>query len=132
MKKIAFLLFAVLLLTQCLSSGAAVYETLRPDTRGEEVVRLQQALLKEGYSLAVDGIYGRQTRRAVTLFQRAKGLKVDGIAGNETLSLLYGAACRQLPPLQPLPLQPSPPSLPHMPPCALVCAAQRCKPCRKP
>jgi|GEM_PF-1120761 peptidoglycan hydrolase-like protein with peptidoglycan-binding domain len=95
MKKIAFLLFAVLLLTQCLSSGAAVYETLRPDARGEEVVRLQQALLKEGYSLAVDGIYGRQTRRAVIQFQRAKGLKADGIAGNETLSLLYGSGAPQ-------------------------------------
>lgn len=90
MKKITFLLLAVLLLIPCLTSGATVYETIRPEARGEEVARLQQALLAEGYSLAVDGIYGRQTRRAVTLFQRAKGLKVDGIAGNETLSRLYG------------------------------------------
>ena len=59
------------------------------------MVRLQQALLKEGYSLAVDGIYGRQTRRAVIQFQRAKGLKADGIAGNETLSLLYGSGTPQ-------------------------------------
>ena len=39
MKKITFLLLAVLLLIPCLTSGATVYETIRPEVRGEEVAR---------------------------------------------------------------------------------------------
>ena len=90
MKKITILLIAILLLIQCLVTSATAYTTIRPGTRGEEVTKLQRALLEEGYSIAVDGKYGRETQRVVTKFQRAKGLKVDGIAGNETLSRLYG------------------------------------------
>ncbi len=90
MKKIAVLLLAVLLMAQCFIGSAAAYTTIRPGAKGEEVTKLQQALLEEGYSLVVDGKYGRETRRVVMQFQRAKGLRVDGIAGNETLSRLYG------------------------------------------
>lgn len=90
MKKISILVLAILLIAQCLISSATAYTTIRPGARGTEVAKLQQALLEEGYSLVVDGKYGRETRRIVTLFQRSKGLKVDGIAGNETLNRLYG------------------------------------------
>jgi peptidoglycan hydrolase-like protein with peptidoglycan-binding domain len=58
-------------------SGAAV------QAAGSSVAALQRAL-----GIAADGIYGRQTRRAVRRFQRAHGLTVDGIAGPQTLGAL--------------------------------------------
>jgi hypothetical protein len=50
---------------------------------GVSVKALQRAL-----SIPADGIYGRQTRRAVRRFQRAHGLAVDGVAGPRTLAAL--------------------------------------------
>ena len=58
---------------------------LRFGDRGPLVQLLQTALLRAGYSSgAVDGIYGARTRDAVSAFQRAQGLRVDGIAGPQT------------------------------------------------
>jgi peptidoglycan hydrolase-like protein with peptidoglycan-binding domain len=56
---------------------------------GTSVRELQHAL-----GIPADGIYGRQTRRAVRRFQRAHGLTVDGIAGPATLQAL-GITARQ-------------------------------------
>jgi lysozyme family protein len=50
---------------------------------GTSVRDLQRAL-----GIPADGVYGRQTRRAVRRFQRAHGLHVDGIAGAQTLAAL--------------------------------------------
>ena len=50
---------------------------------GTTVRAVQRAL-----GVAADGIYGRETRRAVRRFQRSHGLTVDGIAGSETLAAL--------------------------------------------
>jgi hypothetical protein len=58
-------------------SGAAVRAA------GSSVAALQRAL-----GIPADGIFGRQTRRAVRRFQRAHGLTVDGIAGPQTLGAL--------------------------------------------
>jgi hypothetical protein len=56
---------------------------------GSTVRELQRKL-----GVPADGIYGRQTRRAVRRFQRAHGLTVDGIAGRATLDAL-GLAARK-------------------------------------
>ncbi len=54
-------------------------------SRGSDVIRLQNALRSAGYDPgAADGIFGARTRAAVTAFQRAKGLGVDGIVGPKT------------------------------------------------
>ena len=39
--------------------------------------------------IAVDGVYGPATERAVRAFQQAYGLPVDGIVGEETWQVLY-------------------------------------------
>lgn len=90
MKRLITALLAVFLLLECVAAGAAGYAALRPGARGDEVVRLQEALRSLGYSLTVDGKYGRDTRRVVALYQRAQGLNPDGVAGQQTLSSLYG------------------------------------------
>ena len=56
---------------------------------GQEVKDIQTKLRRwQYYDGAVDGIYGYKTYTAVRQFQYKNGLKVDGIAGPETLSAL--------------------------------------------
>ncbi len=64
--------------------------TLYVGDRGENV-RVMQTRLKElGYLTGtVDGIFGRETLRAVERFQSYNNLSVDGIAGAKTLNKLY-------------------------------------------
>ena len=58
--------------------------------RGENVRILQRRLIELGYlSGNADGIFGRQTQNAVERFQNYNNLKVDGIAGPNTLQKLY-------------------------------------------
>lgn len=57
--------------------------------QGADVSALQRALISAGYRYSdVDGIFGSQTQQAVTEFQRANGLSVDGVAGPQTLGAL--------------------------------------------
>lgn len=49
---------------------------------------IQQALLKTGFDLDVDGNFGDITEDAVRDFQRSMGLQVDGVVGPRTASLL--------------------------------------------
>lgn len=58
-------------------------------SKGETVRQIQQKLKQWGYmDGAVDGVYGYQTWEAVREFQRKNNLKVDGIAGKQTLEKL--------------------------------------------
>ena len=73
----------------------ASYNTLRNGSSGDDVRNLQRKLVDAGYSVGstgVDGIYGNATAAAVKKYQKDKGLSVDGIAGNQTLSGLLGIA----------------------------------------
>ncbi len=59
-------------------------------TRGQEVLKLQKRLTELGYYTAkMDGDYEAADIAAVKAFQKANGLKADGIAGYETQVLLY-------------------------------------------
>lgn len=55
---------------------------------GNDVRALQQERKKAGYNIAADGVFGAETQAAVESYQRANGLGVDGIAGNQTLGSL--------------------------------------------
>ena len=61
---------------------------LHEGSSGPAVEALQQALNAEGYSSAVDGVYGAQTRQAVEELQGANGLIVDGVVGPQTRASL--------------------------------------------
>jgi peptidoglycan hydrolase-like protein with peptidoglycan-binding domain len=64
---------------------------LKVGCRGENVRRMQQKLVDCGFSLpkyGVDGKFKYETKATVIQFQKANKLKVDGIAGVETLQAL--------------------------------------------
>lgn len=64
--------------------------TLRRGSRGDDVKKLQETLNAIGYDCGTaDGIFGVKTEAAVRKFQQANGLAEDGIAGKNTLALLY-------------------------------------------
>jgi hypothetical protein len=68
-----------------------------PELHGDDVARVQTSLAGHGLDCGiVDGVYGPTTAAAVRRFQRARGLRVDGIAGPQTLAALAG-------PVAPLP-----------------------------
>jgi peptidoglycan hydrolase-like protein with peptidoglycan-binding domain len=56
-------------------------------SRGACVYYAQELLMSHGFSLAVDGIFGSQTKAAVIRFQTGV-LVADGIVGNNTWSQL--------------------------------------------
>lgn len=54
-----------------------------------DVRQIQTALKNAGYySGAVDGVKGRNTKRAIKAFQRDHGLAADGVVGTKTWDLL--------------------------------------------
>lgn len=52
---------------------------------------VQTALSKLGYAVTIDGISGSQTRTAVQMFQRGRGLAADGVVGPKTIAALQAA-----------------------------------------
>jgi N-acetylmuramoyl-L-alanine amidase len=63
--------------------------TLSQGSKGAEVKDLQKRLTQLGYQVGkVDGIYGKNTAAAVTRFQKNRGLKADGVAGEKTIKEL--------------------------------------------
>ena len=69
---------------------------LRKDDSGDDVAQLQQALIELGYLTGkADGNYGAKTVSAVKAFQKANGLKTDGVAGEETQKVLYGGNAKK-------------------------------------
>lgn len=56
----------------------------RPPMRGPDVRSLQEALIRKGFRLVPDGIYGTTTQSAVLAFQQRMGLPADGVVGPQT------------------------------------------------
>ncbi|WP_422614225.1 peptidoglycan-binding protein [Brasilonema bromeliae] len=93
------IVFKNLELAQASSKDAAKQSILRLGSTGVEVKSLQTLLKKLGYyDGEIDGRYGISTSRAVTKFQQAKGLSVDGIFGDATRQSLQTAINKKLPP----------------------------------
>ena len=82
----------ILELAQASSTVAANPTVLRYGSRKSDVQRLQTQLKQLGYySGVVDGEYNDSTEMAVVKFQKAQGLKVDGLAGMATRGRLEAA-----------------------------------------
>ena len=68
----------------------AAARTLKKGMNGEDVKKLQQALIDLGYlSDKADGAFGSNTHSAVVMFQAVNGLSADGLAGKKTQDVLY-------------------------------------------
>lgn len=63
-------------------------KVLKLKSRGVLVLKLQNNLVKLGYALTPDGVFGQQTENALRQFQRDNGLMADGIAGPVTLGII--------------------------------------------
>ena len=81
--------FAALNFTVVQKPNESVQTLSKLGSRGQEVRLVQQKLKSLGYYKgSVDGIYGVQTKNAVTAFQKNCGITADGIAGPKTLKYL--------------------------------------------
>jgi N-acetylmuramoyl-L-alanine amidase len=64
-----------------------------PNLRGDDVGELQRRLSRLGFDAGrIDGIFGPDTHRALSEFQRNCGLTADGVCGVETARLLERVA----------------------------------------
>jgi len=71
--------------------GSGAGTTLKQGDSSDDVKVLQQALLVLGYYTGVpDGKYDAKTRDSVIEFQKRNGVQSDGVAGRDTLTILYG------------------------------------------
>ncbi|MEG4589382.1 glycoside hydrolase family protein [Microcoleus sp. MOSTC5] len=55
-----------------------------PIMEGEDVRQVQEALIAAGINVYADGVFGKDTDRAVRQFQQQKGLTADGVVGVHT------------------------------------------------
>lgn len=70
------------------NSGAGGSNSMGRGAGGGQVRTLQAKLNELGYNLAEDGKLGPKTEAAIRDYQRKNGLKVDGLAGIETLGAM--------------------------------------------
>jgi Putative peptidoglycan binding domain/D-alanyl-D-alanine carboxypeptidase len=65
---------------------ARLLKLITPPMKGEDVRKLQQALLGKGFLEAsqVNGVFNEATKLAVEIFQKREGLGIDGIVGLQT------------------------------------------------
>ena len=68
---------------QCAAPLETVLPMLRYGSRGDAVAKVQRVL-----NIPDDGLFFNQTRRAVKKFQKAHGLKPDGVVGPLTWKAL--------------------------------------------
>ena len=84
----------------------ATYKQLSYGSKGSEVTELQKLLNQNGsYNLETDGIFGDNTKAAVTDYQKKNNLAVDGIVGENTWGALTKAQTQTAAPAEAVPEQ---------------------------
>lgn len=73
---------------ECINPYRLSVSILKMGSRGESVKWLQFELNKHGANLKTDGIFGKQTKLSVILYQKDHGLVQDGIVGKKTIASL--------------------------------------------
>ena len=75
-----------------LSGTVFASPTLSRNSRGDDVLTLQKKLYLIGYDITeLDGVYGAETERAVSAFQRDNKISVTGVVTNVTWRALRKA-----------------------------------------
>jgi hypothetical protein len=62
-----------------------------PLTKGEDVRVWQQRMTERGFSLVVDGLYGKNSKAACLALQQQEGLQADGIVGPMTWEATFAS-----------------------------------------
>lgn len=71
--------------------------TMKMGSSGDDVREFQKSLADQGYYKgAIDGIFGKQTREAVSSYQKDKNLVIDGIAGPQTQGSIKDAPVQKV------------------------------------
>ena len=87
--RILLVLLINLMIVAMLLNGGGADALSKYGSRGDEVTQIQTRLAELGYDPgAADGIFGARTQAAVRAFQQDYGLAVDGIVGDNTLRAL--------------------------------------------
>ncbi len=103
-----FLATVVIALT-LMSPTALASPTLSKNSRGNDVLILQKKLFLVGYNITeLDGVYGAETERAVSAFQRDNKISVTGVVTNVTWRALRKAKEKKGLILPPVKLAPNP------------------------
>jgi peptidoglycan hydrolase-like protein with peptidoglycan-binding domain len=66
------------------ATWSALVVTVKQGSTGDAVKAAQTGLVAQGYSVAVDGVFGAGTKAAVVSFQSDNGLPADGVVGQQT------------------------------------------------
>ena len=75
-----------------LSGSASASPTLSKNSRGEDVLILQKKLYLIGYEITeLDGVFGNETEKAVTAFQKDQKISATGVVTNVTWRALKKA-----------------------------------------
>lgn len=102
MKRSLFLCTGIALMLA--ASTAFASPTLREGSQGHEVLVLQQALQNAGYRIkSADGVFGKETERAVAEFQRDNKIKITGVVNNATWRALKDLPAKRTERIAPLP-----------------------------
>ena len=87
MKFKALMLLVLMLLS--ISNWTFASPTLSKNSTGKDVLTLQKKLYLIGYTITeFDGVYGAETEKAVSAFQRDQNLTVTGVVTNATWRVL--------------------------------------------
>ncbi|MGF9741569.1 peptidoglycan-binding protein [Priestia megaterium] len=73
---------------------AASSSLIKKGDRGQAVKEVQGHLVRHGYKVSTDGIFGAGTEQGVKSFQKDNGLIADGIVGAKTLEELKASAVK--------------------------------------
>lgn len=89
-RRIFALLMILMLALPSFAVAESAYAPLQSGNRGEAVLTLQTQLSALGYYPdRLDGIYGSRTKQAINRFQKASGLRINGIASIDTQKVLF-------------------------------------------
>lgn len=69
---------------ECKKQGFSNYPTVKKGAKGGITKLIQERLVSVGFNLTLDGIFGENTKKAVKVFQKNRGLTQDGIVGKNT------------------------------------------------
>ena len=82
-------LFLLLLMLLSISNWTFASPTLSKNSTGKDVLTLQKKLYLIGYTITeFDGVYGAETEKAVSAFQKDQNLTVTGVVTNATWRVL--------------------------------------------